>query len=96
MQWQAAASSTIEITNQIIRVKQTLPNQLRIRNLRNFRRPVAIVHPYVPSVGPATLRQLRTEPLALQVNTFTPRPTHQIILQNHLGRGARLQAQDEQ
>jgi hypothetical protein len=95
-QWQSAASRTIEITNQTIRVKQTIQNQLPIRNLRNFRRPVAIVHPYVPSVGPVTLRQPRTEPLALQVNTFTPHPTHQIGLQNQLGRGARLQAQYEQ
>jgi hypothetical protein len=95
-QWQSAASRTIEITNQTIRVKQTIQNQLPLRNLRNFRRPVAIVHPYVPSVGPVTLRQPRTEPLALQVNTFTPRPTHQIGLQNQLGRGARLQAQYEQ
>jgi hypothetical protein len=29
-QWQAAASSTIEITNQTMRVKQTIPNQLPI------------------------------------------------------------------
>jgi hypothetical protein len=73
-----------------------IPNQLPLGSLRNFRRPVAIVYPYVPSVGPVTLRQPRTEPLALQVNAFTPRPTHQIGLQNQLGRGARLRAQCEQ
>jgi hypothetical protein len=94
-QWQSAASRTIEITNQTIRVKQTIQNQLPLRSLRNFRRPVAIVHPYVPSVGTVTLRQPRTEPLALQVNAYTPRPTQQIGL-NQLGRGARLQAHFEQ
>jgi hypothetical protein len=94
-QWQAAASRTIEITNQTIRVQHTIQNQLPLRSLRNFRRPVAIVHPYVPTVGTVTLRQPRTEPLALQANAYTPRPTQHIGL-NQLGRGAGIQALFEQ